>query len=91
MAPAAQRRGRLATRPPCTWHAHPTTNLHLTSSPRHSAQAADMAALFDLSTVEGSMGGGLTEPLFELQAYGQRMKVRACVFVCVSGMRARAG
>jgi len=34
-----------------------------------------MSARFELSTLERSLGGNLKSPLFDLETYGQRMKV----------------
>lgn len=34
-----------------------------------------MSARFELSTLEASLGGNLKSPLFDLETYGQQMKV----------------
>lgn len=38
-------------------------------------QASEMSERFDLAHIESCMGGQLKAPLFDLETYGQRMKV----------------
>ncbi len=38
-------------------------------------QAAEMSERFELAHIESCMGGHLKAPLFDLEQYGQRMKV----------------
>lgn len=39
-------------------------------------QSAEMGERFELGHIETCMGGQLKSPLFDLETYGQRMKVR---------------
>lgn len=63
-----------------TWKAvspfiDPITKKKIAFVDKGPKESAEMSARFELSTLERSLGGNLKSPLFDLETYGQRMKV----------------